>query len=32
MKIYDHNNNCINDIMVNEGHGRPYDGGHKIEW
>ena len=32
VKMYDHNNNCINDIMIKEGFGKEYDGGHKHEW
>ena len=26
------NNICINEKMIEEGHGRPYDGGLKNEW
>jgi len=26
------NNICINEKMIEEGHGRLYDGGHKDEW
>ncbi len=27
-----HHDESVNSIMIREGHGKPYDGGHKDEW
>jgi endonuclease YncB( thermonuclease family) len=31
VKLY-RDQNCINDQMIQSGHGKPYDGGKKEEW
>ena len=33
VRIWNHvDKDCINDIMIQEGHGKPYDGGTKEKW